>query len=65
MRLAKSVEAGSDPDRLHLENLVETSNKTIQQLRLQLEYLHEQGLPSVCQNENRVVLARAKCVYAY
>jgi hypothetical protein len=42
MRLAKAVEAGSDPERLHLENVVEANNKTIQQLRLQLESFHRQ-----------------------
>ena len=42
MRLAKAVEAGSDPERLHLENVVEANNKTIQQLRLQLESFHKQ-----------------------
>jgi hypothetical protein len=43
MRLAKAVEAGSDPERLHLENVVEVNNKTIQQLRLQLESFHKQS----------------------
>jgi hypothetical protein len=48
MRLAKAVEAGSDPDRLHLENMVESHTKTIQQLRLQLESFHNQEQKPVC-----------------
>lgn len=48
-RLAKAVEAGSDPDKLHLENTIETGNKTIQQLKLQLESLHLDTMKfSVC-----------------
>ena len=37
MRLSKAVEAGSDPEKLGMENIIENNNKTIQQLRLQLE----------------------------